>query len=60
VEPDTKGTVLKARVEPVDVPPEMLNIAATEVRGKIRCGNRALGYVLFYELWEFFYEKVLF
>lgn len=63
VEPDTKGTVLKARVEIEDIPPEMLTgdlLVSSEVRAKIRCGNRAMGYTLLYELWEFFYEKVLF
>jgi biotin carboxyl carrier protein len=31
-----------------------------EVRAKVRCGKRAVGYVWFYELWEFFYEHVWF
>jgi len=32
----------------------------TEVHSKIRCGNHAMGYSLFYGVWEFFYEKVVF
>jgi hypothetical protein len=41
------------------IPPELL-ITGTEVHAKIRCGSRAMGYSLFYGLWEFFYEKVVF
>jgi hypothetical protein len=56
--------VLQARVE-IDensIPREMLNglLVSAEVRAKVRCGHRALGYVLFYELWEFIFEKILF
>ena len=39
--------------------PELL-IAGTEVHAKVRCGNHALGYSLFYGVWEFLYEKVIF
>jgi hypothetical protein len=35
-------------------------VPGTEVHAKIRCGQRAMGYSLFYGLWEFFYEKVVF
>jgi len=31
-----------------------------EVRAKVRCGNCSIGYVWFYELWEFLYEHLLF
>ncbi len=31
-----------------------------ETRVMIHCGKRSIGYVWFYELWEFFYERVLF
>ena len=49
-----------AGIPPVDqVPPEML-LAGLDVRTKIRCGNRAMGYSLFYGVWEFLYEKVVF
>jgi hypothetical protein len=41
------------------VPREMLQ-AGIEVRSKVRCGNHRLGYALFYGVWEFFYEKILF
>lgn len=41
------------------LPREML-VTGVEVHSKIRCGNRAMGYSLFYGVWEFLYEKVLF
>jgi hypothetical protein len=41
------------------VPPELF-VNGVEVHAKVRCGNHALGYSLFYGLWEFFYEKVVF
>ena len=41
------------------VPHELL-LSGTEVHAKVRCGNHRLGYSLFYGVWEFFYEKVLF
>jgi hypothetical protein len=34
--------------------------SGTEVHAKIRCGKHRLGYSLFYGVWEFFYEKVVF
>ena len=61
-EADEEETVVRARIEIEDIPREELTglLVDTEVRAKVRCGKRAVGYVLFYELWEFFYEKVLF
>jgi hypothetical protein len=41
------------------VPPQLL-LTGTEVHSKVRCGNHALGYSLFYGVWEFFYERVVF
>ncbi len=35
-------------------------ITGTEVSTRIRCGNRAMGYSLFYGVWEFLFEKVIF
>jgi hypothetical protein len=35
-------------------------VAGTEVHAKVRCGNHAMGYSLFYGVWEFMYEKVVF
>jgi hypothetical protein len=32
--------------------------SGTEVHAKVRCGDHALGYSLFYGVWEFLYEKV--
>lgn len=41
------------------VPPELL-LTGTEVNARIRCGDRAMGYSLFYGVWEFFYENIAF
>jgi hypothetical protein len=35
-------------------------LTGTEVHARVRCGNRAMGYSLFYGVWEFVYEKVIF
>lgn len=35
-------------------------VSGTEVRAKIRCGKHSMGYSLFYGVWEFIYEKVVF
>jgi hypothetical protein len=40
--------------------PKSALVAGTEVHTKVRCGNRAMGYSLFYGVWEFLYEKVIF
>jgi hypothetical protein len=34
--------------------------SGTEVHAKVRCGKHRMGYALFYGVWEFFYEKVVF
>lgn len=41
------------------VPLEFL-MTGTEVHTRIRCGDRPMGYSLFYGVWEFAYEKVAF
>jgi hypothetical protein len=41
------------------IPLEAL-VSGTEVRTRIRCGDKAMGYSLFYGVWEFLCEKVLF
>jgi hypothetical protein len=41
------------------LPPELL-LSGTEVRAKVLCGNHKMGYSLFYGVWEFLYEKVVF
>jgi hypothetical protein len=51
---DGKGIAKEDRIRP-----ELLT-TGTEVHTKVRCGTRAMGYSLFYGLWEFFYEKVVF
>lgn len=35
-------------------------VSGTEVHAKIKCGKHRMGYALFYGVWEFFYEKVVF
>jgi hypothetical protein len=40
--------------------PREAQTSGTEVHAKIRCGKHRLGYSLFYGVWEFFYEKVVF
>jgi biotin carboxyl carrier protein len=34
--------------------------SGTEVRAHVRCGKHCMGYSLFYGVWEFLYEKVVF
>jgi hypothetical protein len=41
-------------------PSENYLVTGTEVVAKVRCGNHAMGYSLFYGVWEFLYEKVVF
>ncbi|MBL8799721.1 MAG: efflux RND transporter periplasmic adaptor subunit [Planctomycetia bacterium] len=40
------------------IPTELL-VTGTEVHAKVRCGNRPMVYSLFYGVWEFVYEKVV-
>jgi hypothetical protein len=42
------------------IPEKLLTVADTEVKAKVRCGYHRMGYSLFYGVWEFFYEKVVF
>jgi hypothetical protein len=53
-------TIDDADIREADRVPHELLITGTEVLTKVRCGDRALGYSLFYGVWEFFCEKVLF
>ncbi len=56
-EPVTPGYVR------VDIPEEKLKHfqkAGAEMRVKLHCGTRPLGYTLFHGVWEWFYEKVIF
>ncbi len=41
------------------ITPSLL-LSGGEVHTRIRCGNRPMGYSLFYGVWEFVYEKVIF
>jgi len=43
--------------DPQDLPPLR---DGTEVRGKVHCGERAMGYVFFREMIEFFYARIAF
>jgi hypothetical protein len=48
-----------------DIPLDMqilpsLLLTNSEVSTRIRCGNAAMGYSLFYGVWEFIYDKVIF
>lgn len=43
----------------LQIPPHML-LSGVEVRTRIRCGNAPMGYSLFYGVYEFMYEKVIF
>ena len=58
--------IAKVTIADDDIPEEMrldpnlLRIAGVEVRSRIRCGNHAMGYSLFYGVWEFIYEKIVF
>ncbi len=47
-------------IAPEDRLPEGNRVAGTEVHAKVRCGYHAMGYSLFYGVWEFMYEKVVF
>lgn len=64
---EAEATVLAwARVHGTDIPaaeriPQgLLYVSGTETHTRIRCGNRAMGYSLFYGVWEFTFEKVIF
>jgi hypothetical protein len=35
-------------------------LTGTEIHARVRCGNAAMGYSLFYGVWEFIYEKIVF
>lgn len=53
------------RIDGDDIPKDMqlphdMLVTGTEIHAKIRCGNHAMGYSLFYGVWEFLYEKVVF
>jgi hypothetical protein len=53
------------RIDGPDIPqgasiPSDLLVTGTEVHAQIRCGDRPMGYSLFYGVWEFLREKVMF
>src|SRR5262249_42518442 len=45
-------------IDPAYRLPNASLVSGTEVHAKVRCGDHALGYSLFYGVWEFLYEKV--
>jgi len=47
-------------LDPEEAVPDDVRTSDIEAHVKVRCGRHALGYSLFYGLWEFFYEKVIF
>lgn len=54
-----------ASIDDADIPadhriPPALLLSGSEVHTRIRCGDRAMGYSLFYGVYEFAYEKVIF
>jgi hypothetical protein len=53
------------RIDGDDIPeayrlPRDLLLSGAEVHAKVRCGDQRMGYSLFYGVWEFVYEKVIF
>jgi hypothetical protein len=55
----------RIRIDGDDIPenkriPIALLLTGSEVRTKVLCGKHAAGYSLFYGVWEFLYEKVVF
>jgi hypothetical protein len=47
-------------IDEADRVPTALLLTGTEIHSRIRCGDAAAGYTLFYGAWEFVFEKVLF
>jgi hypothetical protein len=47
-------------IDPAYRLPNSSLVSGTEVHAKVRCGDHSLGYSLFYGVWEFLYEKVVF
>jgi hypothetical protein len=41
------------------LPPELL-LTGTGVHARVRCGDHPMGYSLFYGVWEWFYDRVVF
>jgi biotin carboxyl carrier protein len=51
----------RVRIEDDELIPQLENLpVGLEVRSKVHCGPRSIGAVWFHELWEFFYEHVIF
>ncbi len=57
--------IARVKIDSKDIPPEARIptsqlLSGIEVSTRIRCGNHAMGYSLFYGVWEFIYEKIIF
>jgi hypothetical protein len=57
--------IAAVRIDGPDIPeslrlPKQELVTGAEVAAKVRCGNRRMGYSLFYGLWEWYYENVWF
>jgi hypothetical protein len=53
-------TISGEGIDPDRTLPQGALVSGTEISAKVRCGNHRLGYSLFYGVWEFLYEKVVF
>ena len=53
-------TLITVELDPNDLPPEVVRRPGAEVRARIECGKRAVGYVWFHQLIEFFYARIVF
>ncbi len=53
-------TLNDADMDEEDRIPQDLLLTGLEVKTNIRCGNHSMGYSLFYGVWEFLYEHVVF
>lgn len=56
---------VRVRIDGADIAtnerlPKHLLLTGSEVRSRVNCGDHALGYSLFYGVWEFVYERVVF
>jgi multidrug efflux pump subunit AcrA (membrane-fusion protein) len=59
-EPVVTAIVTLDDIDPAYRVPPALLLSGTEVHAKVRCGNHRLGYAMFYGVWEFICEKILF
>jgi hypothetical protein len=53
-------TLITVKLDATNLPPEVVRRPGAEVRGRIECGKRAVGYVWFHQLIEFVYARIVF